>query len=185
MNKYYDNAMSIFKILIERHQDMNLGYDFTNGYGRLLWEVLIDMNYDIDVIDGHLHNNTEFMEYYDATISFANTIYTLMKGAYYMGVERGLYPASEEQRLRPKQYFVYFDRVTNLLDDSEENEAIRIKLYSILNKLNDNKLVVGGECGVLIKQVKDTLTAEQYNELKSITPDEYEQIKHKVPRVGN
>jgi len=185
MDKRHKNAMAIFKILIERHQDMNFSFDFTKGYGRLLWETLIDINYDIDVIDGHLHNNTEFNDYFDATISFAETIYTLMKGAYYMGVERGLYPASQEQRLRPMQYFVYFDRVTGILTDSQEHESLRIKLYSILNKLNDNKPVVGGECGTLIKQVKDTLTTDQYNDLKSITIEDYDQVKHKVPRVGN
>ena len=56
-------------------------------------------------------------------------------------------------------------------------------MFKLLNKINAKEPVSGGECGVLIKQVKDKLTSDQYEMIKSIDINEYESIKDSVPTI--
>jgi hypothetical protein len=99
-----------------------------------------------------------------------------------MGLNKGSYPASDKQLERPKQFYVFFNNVVKGFDDFE-SQSIQLELFKLLNKINANQPVTGGECGVLIKRVKDKLSSSEYEMIKTIDIKEYESIKDSVPTI--
>jgi hypothetical protein len=174
-------VISVFDQMIERNESPAFLDEYSTGIVRLFADMLAERSPSYEQLVKSFKQQI-FWTFDDVTWDAAKDIYNLMKEVYYMGLNKGSYPASDKQLERPKQFYVFFNNVVKGFDDFE-SQSIQLELFKLLNKINANQPVTGGECGVLIKRVKDKLSSSEYEMIKTIDIKEYESIKDSVPTI--
>lgn len=175
-------VISVFDQMIERNESPAFLDEYSTGIVRLFADMLSERSPSYEQLVNSFKQQI-FWTFDDVTWDSAKDIYNLMKEVYYMGLNKGAYPASTKQLERPKQMYVFFNNVVSGFSDDFESQEIQLQLFTILNKINVNQPVTGGECGTLIKRVKDKLSQSEYEMLKTIDIKEYESIKDSVPTI--
>lgn len=181
-------VIQVFNQMIERNENDLYLDEYSRGIVRLFADTLLDRSTSYELIvklftkqyDRYVTPDTTSE---DITWDASKDIYNLMKEVYYMGINKGAYPASIKQLERPKQMYVFFNNVVSGFPDDHESREIQLQLFTILNKINTHQPITGGECGTLIKRVKDKLSQSEYEMLKTIDIKEYESIKDSVPTI--